>query len=285
MTIMMVTAGDSVRLSAAVCALLLTTGAALAGDDVSSWDGDARSSARLIAGSQLKVDVLRAGVEVRLKSGWHTYWRYPGDAGVPPRFDFTGSQNVKDVQVLWPAPVRIDEAGGSAIGYVGEVIFPLRIVAQDVAKPVVLRLKVDYAICEKLCVPAEAKLELALNKRLASRDAALAVAEAQVPNRVALGEGDALAIRKVRRESGGARDRVIVDVKGPAGDPLELFAEGPTSQWALPLPAKVEGAPPGLQRFAFELDGLPPGASDKGVLLTFTATTPDRAIEVATRLD
>ena len=33
---------------------------------------------------------MRAGIEIRLKPGWHTYWRYPGDAGVPPRFDFAG---------------------------------------------------------------------------------------------------------------------------------------------------------------------------------------------------
>jgi DsbC/DsbD-like thiol-disulfide interchange protein len=189
------------------------------------------------------------------------------------------------VQVLWPAPLRIDEAGSSAIGYVGEVIFPLHVVAQDAAKPVVLRVKLDYAICEKLCVPAEAKLELSLDKRLTSRDATLAAAEAQVPNRVALGEGDALTIRKVRREAAKPLDRVIVDVAAPAGQPLVLFAEGPTPQWALPLPDKIDGAPPGLQRFAFELDGLPPGASGKGVLITLTAATPDRAIEVATHLD
>ena len=48
---------------------------------------------------------------------------------------------------------------------------------------------------------------------------------------------------------------------------------------------KVDGAPAGQQRFAFELDGLPPGASDQGALLTLTATTADDAVEVATRLD
>ena len=53
---------------------------------------------------------VRAGIEIRLKTGWHTYWRYPGDAGVPPQFDFAGSQNVKSVDVLWPAPQRLPEA-------------------------------------------------------------------------------------------------------------------------------------------------------------------------------
>jgi DsbC/DsbD-like thiol-disulfide interchange protein len=279
---------EPTRLTAAAGVLLLTTGVALAADDVSRWEGDARSAARLISGLQADAGgALRAGVELRLKAGWHTYWRYPGDAGVPPQFDVKASQNLKRLDVLFPAPQRIAEAGGVAIGYSGDVIFPLRVVAQDPAKPVVLRLKLDYAICEKLCVPAEAKLELVLTgKGVASRDAAIAAAEARVPKKLALGEGDALAIRMVKRvTNGGARPRVVVDVAAPAGSPVDLFAEGPTAQWALPLPVKVDGAPPGHQRFAFDLDGLPPNTSDKGAVLTLTAATPDRAIEVATRLD
>jgi DsbC/DsbD-like thiol-disulfide interchange protein len=279
---------EPTRLTAAAGVLLLTAGVALAADDVSRWEGDARSAARLISGLQADAGgALRAGVELRLKAGWHTYWRYPGDAGVPPQFDVKASQNLKHLDVLFPAPQRIAEAGGVAIGYSGDVIFPLRVVAQDPSKPVVLRLKLDYAICEKLCVPAEAKFELVLTgKGVASRDAALVAAEARVPKKLALGEGDALAIRMVKRVSnGGVRPRVVVDVAAPAGSPVDLFAEGPTPQWALPLPVKVDGAPPGLQRFAFDLDGLPPGASDRGVSLTLTAATPDHAIEVATRLD
>lgn len=265
-----------------------SSGAARAADDVTRWDGDARSAARLVAGSQPAADgALRAGLEIRLKSGWHTYWRYPGDAGVPPQFDFGASQNLRRAVVLWPAPKRIVEAGGSTIGYLGDVIFPVRVEPLDAAKPVLLRLKLDYAVCEKLCVPAEAKAELALGKGVfkgsTSRDAALASAETRVPRMVKLGAGGALAIAAVRREPGAAPPRVLVDVA--ASGAVDLFAEGPTAQWALPLPTKVDGAPSGHQRFAFELDGLPPGASDRGALLTLTATTPDDAIEVAIRLD
>src|SRR3989441_5982720 len=129
-----------------ICALsLIAAGNASAAEDASRWDGDARSAVRLISGSAAG-SVLRAGVEIRLKSGWHTYWRYPGDAGVPPQFDFAASQNLKQVTVLWPAPQRIEEAGGSSIGYLGSVIFPLRVEALDPTKPVLLRLKLDYAI-------------------------------------------------------------------------------------------------------------------------------------------
>jgi hypothetical protein len=104
-----------------------------------------------------------------------------------------------------------------------------------------------------------------------------------VPKQVALGEGGALAVRLVRREADPAR--VVVDVASPEGEALDLFAEGPTPQWALPLPVKIDGAPAGMQRFVFELDGIPPGESDRGALITLTAVMRDHAIEVATRLD
>ena len=58
--------------------------------DASAWDGDQRAAVRLIAGTQ-RGAVHRAGIEIRLAPGWKTYWRYPGDSGIAPRFDFSQS--------------------------------------------------------------------------------------------------------------------------------------------------------------------------------------------------
>jgi DsbC/DsbD-like thiol-disulfide interchange protein len=173
----------------------------------------------------------------------------------------------------------------TAIGYVGNVVWPLAIVPQDRSKPVTLRLKLDYAVCEKLCVPAEGKAELELTGAHAAADAMLARAQAQVPKKSALGDSAALAIRAIRRESGAARPRIVVDVAAPAGSNVALFVEGPDPAWALPVPMAVGGAPDGLQRFAFELDGAPPGAKYDGARVTLTAVAGDRAIEVSTHLD
>jgi DsbC/DsbD-like thiol-disulfide interchange protein len=230
--------------------------------------------------------MFRAGVEIKLKDGWKTYWRYPGDSGVPPLLDFSKSQNLKAVVVRYPAPTRFsDGAGGNSIGYKGTVILPLHVVAQDASKPVTLNLKLDYAVCEKLCVPAEAKLELLLTGAETANEAALDAAEARVPKAVAVGDGGTPSIRTVRREAGSGKPRVTVDVAAPAGAPVTLFAEGPTAQWALPLPEPMAGAPAGLQRFAFELDGLPPGEHAAGALLRLTAVAGDKAIEAPFRLD
>jgi DsbC/DsbD-like thiol-disulfide interchange protein len=289
----MMTGFDRLRRTAAPAAIgfsaisLIGSTDAAAADDASRWDGDARSAVRLIAGSSPpgKAAPLRAGIEIRIKPGWHTYWRYPGDAGVPPRFDFAGSHNVKTVDVLWPAPQRIPEHNLTVIGYASDVILPLAIVPRHWGKPVTLRLKLDYAVCEKLCVPADGKAQLVLTGAPSSFDAALAAAEAQVPKKMALGEGSTLAIKSVGRERGPGRPRVIVDVAAPAGTDVTLFAEGPTPDWALPVPVAIDGAPAGLRRFAFELDGAPPGAKYDGVPITLTAVAGNSAIEVVAHLD
>lgn len=247
--------------------------------DASPYDGTPRAAVRLIAGAS-RLDggaiIHRAGVEIRLAPGWKTYWRYPGDSGIPPRFDFAQSSNVKSVTVRYPAPQRLADDSGTSIGYKHDVVFPLEIVPQDAGKPVTLSLSIDYAICEKLCVPADGKAELTLSGKAGETDARLKQSEARVPVAARLGEGK-LAIRAVRREG----KNVTVDVAAPAGAAVDLFAEGPTPDWALPVPTPVAGG----QRFSFELDGLPPDIKPDGATLLLTAVAGEQAIEVPYRLD
>lgn len=261
-------------------ALLCLSATVAEAQNASAWDKGLYSAARLIAGSAGPMSIL-AGVEIQLTPGWHTYWRDPGDSGVPPTFDFPGSENVKSATVLWPAPQRFpDGAGGYSIGYLGNVIFPLRIVPKDAARAPIVHLNLAYAVCEKVCVPAHANLKLTLVGS-GMEAAAIAKAQARVPRHVALGAGQSLVIRSVRRDK---TKRVVVDVAAPDSVPVDLFAEGPTPEWSLPLP-EVIGTEPGVRRFAFKLDGLPPGAQAQDAALTLTATSPDDAIEVVTHID
>src|SRR5438067_5423627 len=127
--------------------------------DSSPWQRDGHSAVRLLAGSRSGA-VLLGGIAFQLQPGWHTYWRNPGDSGVPPRFDFSKSDNVETVTVLWPAPMKFDDgAGGTALGYVRQVVLPLRIVAKNTDRPVTLRADINYAVCDKLCIPVEAHAE------------------------------------------------------------------------------------------------------------------------------
>ena len=96
----------------------------------SPWVGASHAETRIIADTAGARH--RAGVEIRLERGWKTYWRYPGDAGVPPRFDWTGSENLASAAIRWPAPrLIVDETGMKSIGYHDDVIFPVAIVPID----------------------------------------------------------------------------------------------------------------------------------------------------------
>jgi DsbC/DsbD-like thiol-disulfide interchange protein len=166
-------------------------------------------------------------------------------------------------------------------------VLPLRILANDATKPAALHLKLSYAVCGNLCVPVEAELELTLSGKRGAEEATLAAAEARVPRRATVGTGAAsggLAISSAHPEEAGAHKQVVVEVAAPAGTPVDLFAEGPSPNWALPLPEPSAGGT-GTRRFTFDLDGLPPGAHADGATLTLTATSPDGAIEVPVHLD
>src|SRR5262249_60554897 len=91
---------------------------------------------------------------------------------------------LKTATVLYPAPHRFTDETGQTLGYKESVIFPLVVTPLQPDKPVRLRLKIDYAVCEKLCVPAEARAELTLSVADSALDAKLGAAEARVPKQV-----------------------------------------------------------------------------------------------------
>jgi DsbC/DsbD-like thiol-disulfide interchange protein len=250
--------------------------------DASPWQQDGHSAVRLLAGSRSGA-VLLGGIAFQIQPGWHTYWRNPGDSGVPPRFDFTKSENIEAVTILWPAPTKFaDGAGGTSIGYQKQVVLPLRIVAKNADKPVTLRADINYAVCEKLCIPVEAKAELAFTSVASTEDSALFAALDAVPKPATVGDPNPLTIRDVKRDG---KAGVIVDVATPDANEVTLFVEGPTADWALPVPKLLDHNPPGVKRFAFELDGLPPGANPEGAALKLTLVGGERSYEFNVNLN
>src|SRR3954471_23038551 len=150
------------RAAIGVATTLLASSLSLAAraDDASPWQRDGHSAVRLVAGSRSGA-VLLGGIAFQLQPGWKTYWRTPGDSGVPPRFDFSKSENVEAVTIMWPAPAKFEDgAGGYSFGYRDQIVMPLRIVPKNADKPVRLRAAIDYAVCEKICIPVHADAEL-----------------------------------------------------------------------------------------------------------------------------
>jgi DsbC/DsbD-like thiol-disulfide interchange protein len=265
----------------AVALLVVSLAAGASAEDASPWQRDGHSAVRLLAGSHSGA-VLLGGIAFQLQPGWKTYWRTPGDSGVPARFDFAKSENVEAVTVLWPAPTKFgDGAGGHSLGYHDQVVLPLRIVAKNADKPVMLRATINYAVCEKICIPVDASAELAFNSVASTEDSTLFAALDTVPKPANIGDPNPLTIRDVKREG----QQVIVDVVTPDAREVNLFVEGPTPEWSLPIPKLVEHRPPGVRRFAFALEGLPPGVNPEGAALKFTLVGADRAYEFNANLD
>src|ERR1700710_1143300 len=255
---------------------VLSVGAQARAQDSSPWQKDGHSAVRLLAGSRSGA-VLLGGIAFQLQPGWKTYLRPPGGSGVPPRFDFSKSDNIEAVTVLWPAPLKFDDgAGGHSMGYHDQIVLPLRIVAKNADKPVTLRADINYAVCEKICIPVEANTELPITSVASTEDSALFAALDTVPKPANVGDPNPLTIRDVKREG---KSTVLVDVVSPDSRELSLLVEGPTPDWALPVPKLLEHSPPGVKRFAFELDGLPPGKNPDGAALKLTLVSGDRSYE------
>ena len=161
-------------------------------------------------------------------------------------------------------------------------MLPLRIVAKNADKPVTLRADINYAVCEKLCIPVDAKAELAFASVASTEDGNLSdSAQYRAEARQYRRSQSAHHPRRQARGQGQRAGRRVA----PDGKDVSLFVEGPTPDWALPVPKLVEASPPGVKRFAFELDGLPPGASPDGAALKLTLVGGDKAYEFNVNLN
>lgn len=95
------------------------------------------------------------GLDLSLADGWKTYWRSPGEVGLPPEVDFAGSQNVASVEMLWPAPHRFTAFGIQNFGYSGDVVLPLRIQLETPGEAATLQANVILLVCSDVCVPLD----------------------------------------------------------------------------------------------------------------------------------
>ncbi|MGN7868815.1 protein-disulfide reductase DsbD domain-containing protein [Paracoccus sp. 22332] len=99
-----------------------------------------------------------AAIEFRLEPGWKTYWRSPGDSGLPPVFDWSESGNLDRVTLHWPAPQAIPSDDGTALGYHDRLVLPFTATPSAPGSGVDLAVTVDFGLCKNICVPAHVTL-------------------------------------------------------------------------------------------------------------------------------
>ena len=122
-----------------------------------------------------------AAIRFDLEPGWHTYWRAPGDAGIPPLFDMTGSENFKHANVIWPRPEIYKQNGLRSIVYYDQVVLPLRVMPDTKGKDITLTAKIEIGVCKDICIPQTLSVSAVLPAGATTRDARIASALADRP--------------------------------------------------------------------------------------------------------
>lgn len=213
--------------------------------DASRWAELEFARLRLVAGAAATgaLDQVPLGLEFRMEPGWKIYWRNPGDAGYPPRIDWTGSVNLAGATMLWPAPDRFSLFGLETAGYGGTVVLPLQARPATPGGAMNLTAHVEFLTCSEICVPLEATLALDLpaGPPEPTRHAHLID---QFKARVPIAS-DAAGLAVERVEARGERDRRSLIVTARAEPPftaVDAFIDGPQGlSFGKPMATYSEG--------------------------------------------
>ena len=163
----------------------------------------------------------QTGVLIELAPGWKTYWRMPGDSGVPPEFTWSTSLPAK-VEVQYPMPSRHVDKSGEAVGYDSEVLFPVAVTPEQ-AQGLELKLELFFGVCKDICIPAraEAAITLGTEQRDPLGSARVESALAAVP-----AVGDAVAAADIVSGEGKPALRLTLKER-----PEDIFVESATSAY------------------------------------------------------
>ena len=205
-------------LAAALLALPQTGAAQAVPDDV--------VRAEVIGGWQTENGTQMAALRLTLADGWKTYWRAPGDAGIPPLFDWSGSGNIAGVRFHWPRPQVFDLGGIRAIGYSHELVLPLEFTPSVAGGEVIVTAEIELGVCSEVCVPVTLRISQALPLGGAP-DADIRSALASVPAR-AKPRAIHCSVEPLRD---GLRLRAEIDIANSGGDEVAVIEVANPSIW------------------------------------------------------
>jgi DsbC/DsbD-like thiol-disulfide interchange protein len=262
-------------LSAALSVAVLATPAYAVRSD---WADLGEGQLRLLA-ERDGSGAIHGGVEIALEPGWHTYWRYPGVSGIPPRLDFADSENVRRVTVSYPVPERYDDGTGISLIYRDSVVFPFVVEAADPEKPVSLRLGALLGVCREICIPAEAEATVAIPLKPEADPLTRATLESAGTRIPGVPEKDRFAVETAEISGGSLRVSLVL----PGDGTPDLFVEPPEG-WFVAQPVLVSGGE-GHAIFDVPLGGgVPKGESAAGKTFRFLAVAGPRSFEQSVAL-
>lgn len=136
-------------------------------------------SAELLPGYITSDGHRMTALHLLLEPGWKTYWRSPGDSGIPPSFDWSQSTNLASAAPRWPRPEVIDSGGARTLGYHDEMVLPIEVTPTRPGEAVQLAARIDFGICRDICVPAN--LELRAGDTVTDPDPRITAALEDIP--------------------------------------------------------------------------------------------------------
>ena len=251
----------------------------------SSWAVKDQVSVRLLSAVDVVGDnkSVPMGLHFKLKPGWKIYWRSPGDAGLPPRISWKNSKNVASARIEWPAPLRFSVLGLETLGYKKEVVLPLKVVLREKGASV-LTLKLDYLVCEEVCIPYSSKLSLALpggTEKPSSAANLLARYQATVPVRDAR-HGISLNGAMFQKVEKGIQVMLVADAKAPFVAP-DVFMEGPEGSY-FGRPEVILSEDKKRAWLTLKAGGVNPSGFEKQGLVA-TLVDENRSIEASVPVD
>jgi len=218
------------RLTAVLAALIVAFGLT---DTPARADNhlDALVTLDILDGGLTERGTQQAAIRLSLADGWKTYWRAPGDTGIPPRFDWSDSVNVKSVTLNWPTPDVFDLNGFRSIGYKHELVLPIEITATRPDQPVQLKGSIEIGICQDICVPARLTFDQPLDPKT-GRNRIIASALAAQPRSAAQAGVRSATCRLSPAGDGGLRIRAEITMPSAGGEEVAVIEPGNPEIWA-----------------------------------------------------
>jgi len=209
---------------------LLTAALPVAGHAASSpWFDTDGARLRIVTIAAPDADgTVRGVLQIALEPGWKTYWKDPGDAGIPPQIDVSASMNVSAAEISFPAPERFDDGISRWTGYGASVSLPVRFRVADPARFTAIDADIFLGVCKEVCVPVQARLSVAPGDDAFGDEAAVVAGFAGLPAQ----PGSDFGISALR-DTGS---ELIAEANLPEGvDAPDLFFVTP-SGWRLKPP-------------------------------------------------
>lgn len=173
----------------------------------------------------------RAALRVVLAEGWKTYWRVPGESGIPPQFDWGDSDNVDTVSISWPTPRVFEQYGLYTIGYINQMVLPLEISAARPGQPMRLKGEISFGMCKEVCVPAFLSFDQALDPA-APRHPVIAAALAERPYSASEAQVRRVTCQLSPSGNGGMQIEAQITMPSAGGSEMTVIEPGDPQLWA-----------------------------------------------------